>query len=50
MKGMESVDWEKIQATGAKPIKSRALRAIAAKRTPMTVRSRTSIPARPAKI
>ena len=43
IKATESVDCEKIHATGAKPIKKSAEQT-AAKSTPATVRMRTSIP------
>ena len=39
MNATESVDCEKIQATGANPIKSSAPKLTAANNTPVTVRS-----------
>jgi hypothetical protein len=50
MKATDSVDCEKIQATGANPISSSALRLTAANNTPVTVRRRASIPLRHAKM
>jgi hypothetical protein len=50
MKTIESVDWEKIQATGAKPINKIELRQTAAKSAPQTLRSCASIPPRQVKM
>ena len=50
MKATESVDCEKIHATGAKPIRRSELRQTEAKSAPATVRMRTSVPPRQVKM
>ena len=50
MKGIESVDCEKIHATGAKPINKIELKQTAAKSAPQTLPSGASIPPRQMKM